>query len=77
MNYSFFTANQLRAARILAGLTQRELAERAGVHFCTVRYWEKRGGKNNEYGVRNMLAALKRCGVRFIEHDGETALIGR
>ena len=76
MYFSYFTAKQLRAARILAGLTQRELADSAGVHFCTVRYWEKRGGKNSQHGVRSMLAALERYGVYFVEHEGETALVG-
>ena len=75
MYFSYFTARQLRAARVLAGLTQRELADSAGVHFCTVRYWEKRGGRNSQYGVRKILAALEHSGVFFVDHDGETALV--
>ena len=34
------TGRQLRAARILAGLTQRQLAQAVGVHERTARYWE-------------------------------------
>jgi transcriptional regulator with XRE-family HTH domain len=31
---------QLRAARILAGLSQKQLARMVGVHERSVRYWE-------------------------------------
>jgi transcriptional regulator with XRE-family HTH domain len=34
------TGRQLRAARILAGLTQKQLAEAVGVHERAARYWE-------------------------------------
>ena len=34
------TGRQLRAARILAGLTQRQLARAVGVHERAARYWE-------------------------------------
>ena len=34
------TGRQLRAARILAGLTQRQLAKAVGVHERAARYWE-------------------------------------
>jgi transcriptional regulator with XRE-family HTH domain len=34
------TGRQLRAARILAGLTQKQLAQAAGVHERAARYWE-------------------------------------
>jgi transcriptional regulator with XRE-family HTH domain len=33
---------QLRAARILAGLTQKELAKAVGVHERAARYWESK-----------------------------------
>lgn len=36
------TGRQLRAARVLAGLTQYELAEAMGVTERSVRHWEKR-----------------------------------
>ena len=38
------TGRQLRAARILAGLTQKQLAQAVGVHERAARYWEL---KNN------------------------------
>ncbi|MBL4874387.1 MAG: helix-turn-helix transcriptional regulator [Rhodobacteraceae bacterium] len=34
------TGEELKAHRKKAGLSQRELAEAAGVHRCTVVYWE-------------------------------------
>ena len=37
---NIITGRQLRAARILAGLTQRQLAEAVGVHERAARYWE-------------------------------------
>jgi len=36
---------QLRAARILAGLTQKQLAQAVGVHERAARYWELKGDK--------------------------------
>ena len=37
---NIMTGRQLRAARILAGLTQRQLAQAVGVHERAARYWE-------------------------------------
>jgi transcriptional regulator with XRE-family HTH domain len=34
------SGRQIRAARMLAGLTQAELARAAGCHPRSVRYWE-------------------------------------
>ena len=34
------TGRQLRAARILAGLTQKQLAQAVGFHERAARYWE-------------------------------------
>jgi transcriptional regulator with XRE-family HTH domain len=39
---SIVTGRQLRAARILAGLTQKELAKAVGVHERAARYWESK-----------------------------------
>ena len=36
------TGRQLRAARILAGLTQKQLAQAVGVHERAARYWESK-----------------------------------
>jgi transcriptional regulator with XRE-family HTH domain len=37
---NIISGRQLRAARVLAGLTQRQLANAIGVHERAVRYWE-------------------------------------
>jgi transcriptional regulator with XRE-family HTH domain len=37
---NIISGRQLRAARVLAGLTQRQLADAIGVHERAVRYWE-------------------------------------
>jgi transcriptional regulator with XRE-family HTH domain len=39
------TGRQLRAARILAGLTQKQLAQAVGVHERATRYWELKNDK--------------------------------
>jgi DNA-binding XRE family transcriptional regulator len=39
------TGRQLRAARILAGLTQKQLAKAVGVHERAARYWELKDDK--------------------------------
>ncbi len=40
---SIVSGRQLRAARVLAGLTQAQLAAKAGFHERACRYWEGRG----------------------------------
>jgi transcriptional regulator with XRE-family HTH domain len=42
---NIITGRQLRAARILAGLTQRQLAQAVGVHERAARYWELKEAK--------------------------------
>jgi transcriptional regulator with XRE-family HTH domain len=39
------SGRQLRAARVLAGLTQKQLAEAVGVHERAARYWELKEDK--------------------------------
>ena len=39
------TGRQLRAARILAGLTQKQFAQAVGVHERAARYWEMKDDK--------------------------------
>jgi transcriptional regulator with XRE-family HTH domain len=42
---NIITGRQLRAARILAGFTQRQLAQAVGVHERGARYWELKENK--------------------------------
>jgi transcriptional regulator with XRE-family HTH domain len=42
---NIITGRQLRAAHILAGLTQKQLAKAVGVHERAARYWELKENK--------------------------------
>lgn len=63
----------LRAARVLAGMTQAELATAAGLHAKSVAYWERKGsqGRYGEVGARRILDALRAHGVEIMPGDGE------
>jgi transcriptional regulator with XRE-family HTH domain len=74
------TGRQLAAARTLAGVTQEELAKRAGLHVNSIRYLEKQDpittGHSSEL-VAGVLAGLgvlfftvPSCGVR-LRPEGE------
>jgi transcriptional regulator with XRE-family HTH domain len=54
------TGRQLRAARILAGLTQKELAEAVGVHERAARYWELKEDEAPTSTV-DLLAKTEEC----------------
>ena len=63
---NIISGRQLRAARVLAGLTQRQLADAIGVHERAVRYWEAKEDRpptsTLEFLMR-MEAALRDHGV--------------
>jgi transcriptional regulator with XRE-family HTH domain len=65
------SGRQIRAARILAGLTQADLARAAGCHPRSVRYWENKGS-NPPTNVASTLdcieQALNRHGVFRFRH---------
>ena len=42
---NIITGRQLRAARVLAGLTQKQLAQAVGVHERAAGYWELKENK--------------------------------
>ena len=60
------SGRQIRAARMLAGLTQADVAREAGCHPRSVRYWENKGS-NPPTNVASTLdcieQALNRHGV--------------
>ena len=65
----------LRAARVLADLSQRELAAAAGLHVNAVKYWERRKDRIGGYAVDLMLQALSGHGIRCgIEYEGRNLL---
>jgi DNA-binding XRE family transcriptional regulator len=56
------SGRQLRAARILAGLTQKQLAQAVGVHERAARYWELKEDKpptTTCYHLERIEAALR------------------
>jgi transcriptional regulator with XRE-family HTH domain len=60
------SGRQIRAARILAGLTQAELAQETGYHPRAVRYWENKGNSpptNVAFTLDRIEEALIRYGV--------------
>lgn len=62
---SLVSCRQLKAARALAGWTQRDLGAAIGVDERQVRFWEKRIPKNSK--KRNALEqAFLDAGVEFV-----------
>jgi transcriptional regulator with XRE-family HTH domain len=66
------TGNQLRAARVLAGLTQGELAKRCGLHVNSISAMEKRGAQSLTSGLdtlNELVRALEALGIEFTNGD--------
>lgn len=63
----------LRAARVLAGITQAELGAAADLHPKTIAYWERRGsrGRWHEIGFGQIVEALRAHGVELMRGEGE------
>jgi transcriptional regulator with XRE-family HTH domain len=63
--------NQLKAARALAGLEQKEIAEMAGVNVNTIRNMEASGAAPIAGRAQNVQAvqrALEAAGIEFLNH---------
>jgi transcriptional regulator with XRE-family HTH domain len=63
---NIITGRQLRAARILAGLTQKQFAQAAGVHERCARYWELKDNKaptSTRSSLDKIEAVLRNHGV--------------
>lgn len=70
---SLTTGNQLKAARALAEVDQKWLADKSGVSVNTIRNMEARGGELITSGavtVKKVQAALAAAGVQFIPENG-------
>ena len=59
-----------KAARALAGLTQRQLAEGAGVSTQTVADYERGARIPHPNNLRAITAALERSGIEFLSERG-------
>ncbi|KAB2664181.1 hypothetical protein F9K91_14860 [Brucella tritici] len=65
------TGNQLKAARALIGVEQKEIAEASGVHVNTIRSMEASGlapiaGRSQN--VQAVQRALEAKGIEFLNH---------
>ena len=62
------TASQLRAARALAGIDQRQLAERAGLSVPTIQRMEASDGviRGNVDSLTKIIAAMDEAGIELI-----------
>jgi transcriptional regulator with XRE-family HTH domain len=60
-----FAGWQLAAARVLAGITQEQLAERAGLHVNSVRYMERQPRITTGHSSARVTEALADAGVIF------------
>ena len=73
------TAAQLRAARALLGLDQRELAERSGLSLPTIQRMEASDGtvRGTVDSLVKLIDALERAGVILLDEGQSTAGGGR
>jgi transcriptional regulator with XRE-family HTH domain len=58
------TGRQLRAARILAGFTQKQFAQAVGVHERAARYWELK----NDRAPTSTLSTLEKIEAVLHSH---------
>ena len=70
---------QLRAARALAGLDQRQLAEKSGLSVPTIQRMEASEGviRGNVDSLMKIVTALDQAGVELIAEDAVSTSGGR
>ncbi|MGO7031805.1 helix-turn-helix domain-containing protein [Rhizobium ruizarguesonis] len=73
------TAAQMRAARALLGIDQRQLAELAGISVPTIQRMEASADvvRGNVDSLMRLLAALESAGVEVINEGGASTDGGR
>ena len=73
------TAAQLRAARALAGIDQRELAERSSLSVPTIQRMEASDGviRGNVDSLMKLVGALDALGIDLIAEDASSNEGGR
>jgi transcriptional regulator with XRE-family HTH domain len=73
------TASQMRAARALAGLDQKQLAERSGLSLPTIQRMEASDGviRSNVDSLMKLVDALDAAGIELIGEGAASAGGGR
>ncbi|MBS0471121.1 MAG: helix-turn-helix domain-containing protein [Proteobacteria bacterium] len=73
------TAAQLRAARALAGIDQRQLAEKAELSLPTIQRMEASDGliRGNVDSLMKLIGALETLGIELIGDGAASAAGGR
>ncbi|GAB0119950.1 helix-turn-helix domain-containing protein [Acidisoma sp. 7E03] len=73
------TAAQMRAARALLGLDQRELAERTGLSLPTIQRMEASEGviRGNVESLMKLIGGLDDAGIELIGEGAASTLGGR
>ncbi len=73
------TAAQLRAARALAGIDQRELAQRSGLSVPTIQRMEASDGviRGNVDSLMKLIEALDAAGIALINDSAQSVEGGR
>jgi transcriptional regulator with XRE-family HTH domain len=73
------TAAQLRAARALIGLDQRDIAERSGLSVPTIQRMEASDGviRGNVDSLMKLIAALDAAGIELIGDGAASPKGGR
>ncbi len=73
------TAAQLRAARALAGIDQRELAQKSGLSVPTIQRMEASDGviRGNVDSLMKLIDALDAAGIVLIAEDATSGQGGR
>ena len=73
------TAAQLKAARALLGVDQRQLAEASGLSLPTIQRMEASGGtvRGNVDSLVKLIAALDRLGIELIATGAQSPGGGR
>jgi transcriptional regulator with XRE-family HTH domain len=73
------TAPQLRAARALLGIDQRQLAERSGLSLPTIQRMEASDGviRGNVDSLMKLVGALDAAGIELISENAASSSGGR
>ena len=73
------TAAQLRAARALAGIDQRQLAKRSGLSVPTIQRMEASDGviRGNVDSLMKLIDALNSAGIALIDAGANSSHGGR